>query len=919
MPGGDVIGRELELRVVSAFLDRHVAGLAGLVLTGEAGIGKSTLWRAAVASAGNRGLLVLSSRPTEAEHSFAHIGLGDLFDDVLDEVAPLLATPRRRALEIALLREEVADDPVDRRALGVAVHDLLAVLSQQRPVLLAVDDHQWLDTSSSNALAFAVRRLVASPVLVLLSRRLVDKAEPTELERAIDQERLERQFVGPLTSGALHRLLADRLERTFARQTMLRIHERSGGNPFFALELARALGADTDPLWPLPVPDTLDGLLSARLDGLPTATRDALALASAFGTPSLALLERAGVPPEALAPAAAAHVIELENGTVRFGHPLLSSVLYRDLGEQRRNVHRRIAEVVEDPITRARHLALSAAPPEPRIAAVLDDAAALAMERGLSAIGAELAEHAIRLTPADADERHGRAMAAARAHRAAGEWTRARIILTDLLGEEDLGPLRGEVLTLLAEFEGLERAATLLGEALENARARPALQARVQCRLAWATRFTKGYDRALEHARTALHIADDLDDDALRVEALAILTFLGCAAGDAQAPAHASRARRLASALGDEQLLVEAGRAVSNVLEVRRNVEEARALNEHLYERCHERDELAAADALFSLAYVELWSGHWQLAAEHAHRAHEISVQYGLEVPWIHLPVAVIAAHRGRLALARAHSERSLQLAEEQFGLHTPVHLGTLGSVALQAGDPGAALDWFSEAEIVRTKLDWREPGRRWWVPDHIEALLALERRDEAERVIDAWAEDARRLRREWVPAHVTRCRGLIAAARGQVEEAASLLEAAVGQHERDADAFGAARALFGLGVVRRRQRRKRGARDAIGAALGTFEELDAATWIERARGELGRIGGRTRTEGLTPAERRVASLAAEGRTNREVAAALLLGERTVESHLSHVYAKLGIRSRAELARRFRPDEQSSGELRIPS
>src|SRR4051812_2359364 len=231
MSGADVIGRELELGVVSAFLDRHAAGLAGLALVGEAGIGKSTLWRAAAGYARDRGLLVLSSRPTEAQRGFAHIGLGDLFDDVLDEVASLLATPRRRALEIALLREEAPDDPVDRRALGVAVHDLLAVLSHRRPLLLAIDDDQWLDTSSSSALAFALRRLVASPVLVLLSRRMVDKAEPTELERAIGQERLQRQFVGPLTSGALHRLLADRLERTFARQTMLRIHERSGGNP----------------------------------------------------------------------------------------------------------------------------------------------------------------------------------------------------------------------------------------------------------------------------------------------------------------------------------------------------------------------------------------------------------------------------------------------------------------------------------------------------------------------------------------------------------------------------------------------------------------------------------------------------------------------------------------------------------------
>ena len=144
------------------------------------------------------------------------------------------------------------------------------------------------------------------------------------------------------------------------------------------------------------------------------------------------------------------------------------------------------------------------------------------------------------------------------------------------------------------------------------------------------------------------------------------------------------------------------------------------------------------------------------------------------------------------------------------------------------------------------------------------------------------------------------------------VDEAASLLEDAVAHHERSAIPSGGpvrcSRSASSAGA----QRQKRAARDAIDAALAaSSSELGAATWVEKARAELGRIGGRTRAEGLTPAERRVAALVAEGRTNREVAAALFLGERTVETHLSHVYAKLGVRSRAELARTFRPDEQS--------
>jgi DNA-binding CsgD family transcriptional regulator len=916
----EIVGREEDCASVEAFVGRTERGAAALVLEGEAGIGKSTIWLAGVEFARSRGLRVLLSRPAEAESGLAHVGLGDLFEDALADVAPLISTPRRRALEIALLREEATNAPVDRRAIGVAVRDVLHVLSERKPILLAVDDVQWLDPSSSSALAFALRRLSASPVLVLLARRLVAGAEPSALEQVLDAERVERLPVGPLSVGALHRLLHDRLGRPFARQTLLRIHELTGGNPFFALELARVLDVDIDPLEPLPLPERLDELVRARLAGLPAVTRDALALAAALGTPSESLLVRAGVAADALAPAAAAHVIEREHGTIRFTHPLLSSVLYLDLGDERRSVHRRIARVVEDPLLRARHLALSSDTPDASAAAVLEDAATLAAERGASAVAAELAEQAVRLTPpAACDERRRRALAAARAHHGAGEWTRARTIATDLLAEADIGPLRAEALVLLAELEGLHRSVPLLEEALGEAVSRPALQSVIQCRLAVAVRFKDGFDGALEHARAALELADDLDDDALRVGALALLTFFGCAVGDADAPAHAARAYELATAAGDVELLRDATDALANVLDVCRDVDAGRALLEPAYHQWQERDELWAAGALYDLSWVELWGGRWQAAADYAARALDVSVQYGLDVPWNHLATAVIAAHRGRLEVARAHSELALQLGEDQLGLHTPVHLGTLGFVALQSGDPHKAATWFDEAERTTMRLGWCEASKRWWIADHVEALLELGRLNDAMRILDRWEVDASRLGRDWVLAHVTRCRGLVAAAQGAVDEAVSLLQDAVAHHERVHDKFGRARALLALGIVRRRQRQKRAARDAIGAALAGFEELGAATWVARARAELGRIGGRTRTEGLTPAERRVATLVAEGRTNREVAAALFLGERTVETHLSHVYAKLGVRSRAELARTFRPDEQSSGGLAISS
>src|SRR5712691_4963818 len=233
----EIVGREEELTSLHAFLDRTATGPAALVLEGEAGIGKSTLWLAGVEHARARGLRVLSSRPAEAERGLAHVGLGDLFEDVLDDVLPALSAPRRRALEVALLVEEASGDAVDHRALAVAVRSVLQLLSEREPVLIAVDDVQWLDPSSSGALAFALRRLRENDVFLLLARRLGEGAQASGLEHALGAERVQRLPIGPLSLGALHRLLRDRLGRPFARQTLLRIHERSAGNPFFALKL----------------------------------------------------------------------------------------------------------------------------------------------------------------------------------------------------------------------------------------------------------------------------------------------------------------------------------------------------------------------------------------------------------------------------------------------------------------------------------------------------------------------------------------------------------------------------------------------------------------------------------------------------------------------------------------------------------
>jgi DNA-binding CsgD family transcriptional regulator len=898
-----IVGRDEELRVVHAFLDRALGVPRTLVLEGEAGIGKSTLWLAGVEAARERGFRVLVTRPAEAERGLAYAGLGDLFEGVLEQILPALPAPRRRALEVALLLQ--AGDTTDPRTLGVAVRSGLEVLAAEAPIVLAVDDVQWLDPSSASALVFALRRLDERSILLLLARRIGASEKTPELEGAIPADRVERLHIGSFSLGGIHQLLQSRLGLRLPRPTLLRVHETSGGNPFYVLELARALGAHVDPTQPLRVPETLEGLVRARLDELAPATRESLLVVAAAGRPSVELLASLDVTERALDRALAARVIERADGTIRFTHPLLASVVYHGASAgERRRVHGRLAQVVADPLDRARHLGLSTESPDTQIASDLVEAAALAVTRGAPLAAAELAGHALRLTPPDAHaDRHHRALVAARAQRSAGEWTRARAVLGDLLAETRGGSWRAEALVVLAGIESERRSIALLGEALHEAASRPALQSVIHCRLAWASSKT-GYD----HAQRALELAEQLDDDQLRGQAWAMQAVLSWFRGDAKTPEDLpARVRDFPSAVGGELLVREATLAVVNTLAPGPRREEARALLEREYEEWGERDEPRSSRALWGLAWVEFWAGHWTLAAEYAARARDISVQYGLEMPQDHLPSAVIAVHRGQLDLAREHAVRGLDLAHEQFGGRRPVQLmAVVGLVARWTGDPSSAEEWFEKADQRASELGWGEPSIRWWTADYAEMLLEDGRIDDAVRVIDVWEADAARVAREWVLAQATRCRGLIAAAEGEVVRAASLLDRAVEEQREVGDPFGTARAFLGLGIVRRRARKKSGAREAIQAALDGFEELGAAAWAEKARSELGHIGGRRREEGLTPAERRVAALVAEGHTNREVAAALFLAERTVTSHLSHVYAKLGVRSRTELARQLR-------------
>src|SRR5919201_6967908 len=361
MASHELVGRDQELALVEGFLDAADALPSAILLDGEAGIGKTTLWRVGVGVAAGRGYRCLSAAGSPAEAQLTFSALGDLLDGLVDDVLPELPPPQRRALAVALLLEDAKGRSPDQRAIGVALLGALRVLASDTPVLLAVDDVPWLDRPSSRVLEFALRRLQEERVAILLARRISgEQSGPDELDRLLPEERLTRIRLGSLALGPLHRLLATRLGLTLPRPLLVRLHEGADGNPFLALELGRALLRRKRlpaPGEPLPVPPGLRQLLVARIAELPPDSREAVLVAAALARPDPELVRAALARPkaeEALATAIEAEVLELDEGRIRFSHPLFPSSVYAETSPAgRRRVHRQLAGGVRDHEERA--------------------------------------------------------------------------------------------------------------------------------------------------------------------------------------------------------------------------------------------------------------------------------------------------------------------------------------------------------------------------------------------------------------------------------------------------------------------------------------------------------------------------------------------------------------------------------------
>jgi DNA-binding CsgD family transcriptional regulator/TolA-binding protein len=754
---------------------------------------------------------------------------------------------------------------------------------------------------------------------VLVARRTpLESALLGELRRSLPSDRFTVVEVGPLEPGALHHVVRNHLGVTLPRPLLAEVHGASGGNPFFALEIVRTLrrtGISVEAGHPLPVPDSLHDLVHARLLALPAESRHYLLAAAAHAHPTVALTEAAsGVGRDlGLAPALEARVVELEGDRLRFTHPLLAAGAYEIADLSRRaEVHARLAELLEDPEARAWQLAASTDRPDEAVAAALEEAARHARGRGAPRPAALLLDRACELTPATRPEdAHRRAVDAAYLHYEAGDSTRAKAQLRGVIGDFPLGRERARALTRLARvraYEALPEAAELFLQAVCEAEGDTEILAAAH--LGVADCFWYGMENleaALEHAQIAAELALDLGDEGLASEALGNQWTVKVLLGHDDAVDAGSRALAFQTAAAGHRVLTQPRFiAASDVFWLTGEIQQARAELQQFVQLAKELgDESSMPLALYHLGRIENELGQLESALARAREGQEAAVQSGQHTSYaFNLSLeSMVEARLGREAEARSVAGRALELVPTSGGRRAELFArSALGHLDLAIGSCDEAVASLEPLRVFVREESIVEPCVIPFVVDLIEALVASSRRDEAYDLLDWYEGNARRLERISALANCRRCRGLLAAQAGELEDAISAYEEALEWHARLEFPLDRGRTLLALGAAERRAKRRREARETLEQALAVFERIGAALWAERTRAELRRISGRAPTAGaLTPAEERVAALVAEGKTNREVAAALFLSDRTVEGHLSRIFGKLGIQHRAEL------------------
>jgi DNA-binding CsgD family transcriptional regulator len=929
---GEIIGRREELQALEAFLEAVPAGGQALLLEGDAGIGKSALWSEGLRLAHGRSFRVLTARAARSETQVAFATVGDLLAPALEVTLPRLVPVQRRALEIALLLRESDGRPPDTRLLGLALLAVVRALAQDGPVLVALDDVQWIDASSAEVLSFMLWRLEGEPVGLLATVRERPVEAPLELDRAFAAFRW--LAVEPLSAGAIHRLLWGRLALNLPRPELVRVHEIAGGNPFFALELGRAIarGAIRADSADVALPESLNALVTERLRALPERVHETLVAVAALAAPSVTVLEPlAAAVVDHIELAQKQGVVELDGDRIHFTHPLLAPASYAAMPlHRRRQLHRRLAELDVDLEERARHLAIAATGADGEIAEALDAAVTHARARGAAQAAAELAERAVTLTPAhEVQSINRRRIAAAEHCRYAGDIEKARVLLEEVVDSSQPGPVRAEALTQLAGARGMAEGfpvtKRLLTEALAEPGLEPGQEVNILCELAWMAQLEGDNQAGARYADAGLALAEQLADPATIAIALAAVAqdrfartggirhdLLDRAQeleqtvdGDGYAAArwstwtwHAGLPMRLSPSRVTLALLL--GRSDRH--------DESRALWRALTAEARERADPDEVRCLFHWAQMEMTSGAWDTAAQLCGKAIQLTSQIGLEVfePLCLSILAEIDAYRGETEKARRAIPELLGVVEAGRFRWGAFRLRiALSVLELSCDDPGAS--WRQVEQLFHDVEELDGYIAQLAGSAAIEALVAIGDLREAERLL---AQIEPRAAGGDMPLRplVLRCRGLLLAAQGDHEHAIAALEAAAVEPEppQEVNPFELARTLLALGTVQRRAQHKRAARDSLQRAAEIFDRLGARLWSDKARSELRRIGGRTASDGeLSETERRIVELVVAGRRNSQVAAELSLSPNTVAWNLSKIYRKLGVGSRTELAARM--------------
>jgi DNA-binding CsgD family transcriptional regulator len=664
---------------------------------------------------------------------------------------------------------------------------------------------------------------------------------------------------------------------------------------------------------PLPVPNDVESLILDRVSMLPRRTYDLLVAAACTSSARPELLRDVvgDFGAADLDPARKAGIARFERGVVTFAHPLYASAVYASASAtERRSLHRRFAEAVQEPVERARHLALAAEGRDETVAAVVHEAAVDTARRGSPAAAAELTQLALDLGDPDAVTELGRIVDLATYLRRAGDNERARKLLEDVDSWAGSTYLHADALELLIEIEFWVNGPSAEFERIAAPLLDDAAPVDVRARLHASLARYSNHDiaRSATHAETALALLDELGDDApaeTRATALADLVRCKLLLGDGLDRAAVDRVLELEAAMGAAPSWRRPpSESFGFCLRYADDIEGSRALlTQRAREDLETGYESGALNALQHLAVTECLAGDFALALDYARRACDLHDRQEQSIlGYAPAILALVQAHRGEIDEVREVAERYDAFDQS----HNTYLRAALGLLELSLARSEEAFEHCLHVIALAETFGAHEPGVYRVHANAAEAAVAVGDLSRADALVAELERHARRTNHRWSRSAGLRAHALVLAARGDLDAAVETSSAALAAHETLAMPFERARTMVVRGQVLRRRGERSAARDALQEASREFERLGARLWVERAREELGRIPiRRSSGDQLTPAERRVAELVAQGKSNDEVAQALFVSKKTVEANLTRIYRKLGVRSRFALAARL--------------